>query len=83
VLVAVRPAAVALHRIRPEGSPRNVWAGTVAAVEGFGERVRVQVDGPVPLVAEVTAAAVVELGLAPGVPVWTSVKATEVEAYPD
>jgi molybdate transport system ATP-binding protein len=83
VLVAVRPAAVALHRARPEGSPRNVWEGQVAAVEGFGERVRVQVDGPVPLVAEVTAAAAAELGLASGVRVWTSVKATEIDAYPD
>lgn len=82
VLVAVRPAAVALHRARPEGSPRNVWEGTVRAVEGFGERVRVQLDGPVPLVAEVTAAAVAELALRPGERVWTSVKATEVVAYP-
>ena len=82
VLVAVRPAAVALHRARPEGSPRNVWEATVAAVEGFGERVRVQLDGPVPLVAEVTSAAVRELGLRPGERVWASVKATEVVAYP-
>ena len=52
------------------------------AVEGFGERVRVQLDGPVPLVAEVTTAAVAELGLVPGERLWTSVKATEVVAYP-
>ena len=38
----------------PEGSPRNVWPGTVAEVEGFGERRRVRLDGPVPVVAEVT-----------------------------
>jgi molybdate transport system ATP-binding protein len=82
VLVAIRPASVALHRAHPEGSPRNVWEGTVTAVEGFGERVRVQVDGPVPLVAEVTVAAVAELRLAVGEHVWTSVKATEVTAYP-
>jgi molybdate transport system ATP-binding protein len=82
VLVAIRPAAIALHRQHPEGSPRNVWEGTVRAIEGFGERVRVQVAGPVPLVAEVTAGAVAELGLAPGVAVWVSVKATEVTAYP-
>jgi molybdate transport system ATP-binding protein len=82
VLVAVRPAAVALHRTKPEGSPRNIWTGTVLAVEGFGERVRVQVSGAVPLVAEVTTAAVADLDLAPGVQVWASVKATEVDAYP-
>jgi molybdate transport system ATP-binding protein len=82
VLVALRPASVALHRSRPEGSPRNVWEATVVAVEGFGERVRVQLDGTVPLVAEVTTAAVAELGLVPGERLWTSVKATEVVAYP-
>jgi molybdate transport system ATP-binding protein len=41
------------------------------------------VAGPVPLVAEVTTAAVAELALAPGEAIWTSVKATEVDAYPD
>lgn len=82
VLVAFRPAAVALHRQHPEGSPRNVWPGTVAEVEGFGERVRVRLAGPVPLVAEVTGAAVGELDLQVGTEVWASVKATEVLAYP-
>jgi molybdate transport system ATP-binding protein len=83
VLVAVRPAAVALHREHPEGSPRNVWEATVAEIEGFAERVRVRLVGPVPLVAEVTVAAVDELGLRPGSAVWASVKATEIEVYPD
>jgi molybdate transport system ATP-binding protein len=82
VLVAIRPAAVAVHRHRPEGSPRNVWEGTVRTIEGFGERVRVQVAGPVPLVAEVTGDAVTDLALGPGASVWLSVKATEVVAYP-
>ncbi|MDP1820556.1 MAG: ABC transporter ATP-binding protein [Acidimicrobiales bacterium] len=81
VLVAVRPSAVALHAVEPEGSPRNVWAGTVAEVEGLAERVRVQLAGPVPLVAEVTAAAARDMGIVPGATVWASVKATEVRAY--
>ena len=82
VLVAIRPAAVSLHLRQPEGSPRNVWEGTVASIEGFGERLRVQTAGPVPLVAEVTGGAAAELALVPGVSVWLSVKATEVVAYP-
>ncbi|MFZ6002442.1 MAG: ABC transporter ATP-binding protein [Actinomycetota bacterium] len=82
VLVAIRPASVALHRHQPEGSPRNVWPATVAEVEGFGDRVRVTLDGEVPLVAEVTLSAVAELALAPGAEVWASVKATDVAAYP-
>ena len=73
---------MALHTAHPEGSPRNVWEATVAEVEGYGERVRVRLAGGVPLVAEVTVAAVTELELRPGTPVWASVKATEIEVYP-
>jgi molybdate transport system ATP-binding protein len=82
VLVAIRPASVTLHRQHPEGSARNVWPATVAEVEGFGERVRIRLAGEVPLVAEVTTAAVAELELSPGRQVWASVKATDVVAYP-
>jgi molybdate transport system ATP-binding protein len=32
--------------------------------------------------AEVTPAAVAELGLAPGATVWASIKATEIRVYP-
>jgi len=78
----VAPAAVALHREAPHGSPRNVWAGTIDAVDLAGDRVRVTVAGTPRIVAEVTQAAVAELGLRPGDPVWVSVKATEVTAYP-
>ena len=70
VFVAVRPNAVAIHTAPPGGSPRNVWAGVVEAVERRGEQVRVRVKGPIPLVAEVTPAAVAELGLDPGAAVW-------------
>jgi molybdate transport system ATP-binding protein len=82
VFAAVHPHAVALHRRVPEGTPRNVWAGTADAVEVVGDRVRVQVTGPVPIVAEVTPAAAAELRLADGGQVWASVKATEVTVYP-
>ena len=41
-----------------------------------------QVESSLVLVAEVTAAAVAELSLAEGGPVWLSVKATEVSVYP-
>ena len=82
VLLAVRPSAVALHATRPEGSPRNVWPATVAEVEGFGERRRVRLAGELPIVAEVTVDGLAALDLGPGAPVWASVKATEVAAYP-
>ena len=82
VLAIVHPRSVALYAIQPAGSPRNVWRGVVDGVEGAGERLRVHVGGPVPIVAEVTAAAGAELGLAAGSPVFVSVKATEVSVYP-
>ncbi len=82
VLAVVHPQAVALHGRAPEGSPRNVWSAVVQGLDFEGERVRVQLAGPVPVVAEVTMAAVTELGLADGVSVWASVKATEVTVYP-
>ncbi len=82
VYAAFHPRAVTLHRTRPEGSARNVWRGTVARLEAQGDRVRVPVDGPVPVVAEVTPAAVAALDLARGGDIWAAVKATEIERYP-
>jgi molybdate transport system ATP-binding protein len=81
VYVAIQPHAVSLHRARPEGSPRNVWSGRVRGVDLLGDRVRIHVDGVVPIVAEITAGAVGDLGLHDGVDVWATVKATEVEVY--
>ena len=82
VFAVIHPRAVALHRQRPEGSPRNVWRGRITGIELMGGRVRVRVDGEVPVVAEVTPAALRELGLEEGGEVWLSFKATEVGVYP-
>jgi molybdate transport system ATP-binding protein len=82
VFAAVHPHAVALHRRAPEGTPRNVWAGTADTLDVLGDRVRVRVTGTVPIVAEVTPAAASELRLADGGPVWATMKATEVTVYP-
>jgi molybdate transport system ATP-binding protein len=81
VYVAIQPHSVSLHRVQPEGSPRNVWRGLVRGADLLGDRVRIHVDGPVPVVAEVTAAAVGELGLHEGVDVWATVKATDLSVY--
>ena len=83
VLVSLRPSAVTVHIGRPEHtSTRNVWEGSVAALEMLADRVRVQVDGTPPALVDVTPDAVAELRLAPGQRVWLSAKATETEAYP-
>jgi len=84
VLVALRPSAITLHTERPgHTSTRNVWSGTVATMEVLADRVRLQVAGRPDALVDVTPGAVAELGLGPGVAVWLSAKATEVEAYPD
>jgi len=82
VFAVIHPRAVALHRQRPEGSPRNVWRGHADAIEIAGDRARVRVVGPVPVVAEVTPASLAELRLAEGSEVWLSFKATDVGVYP-
>ncbi|WP_018350072.1 ABC transporter ATP-binding protein [Longispora albida] len=82
VFVAFPPSAVALYRSRPDGSPRNVWPGRVAGVDQHGDRVRVTVEGVLPVTADVTPAALAALELAPGSEVWAAVKAAETHAYP-
>jgi len=82
VFAVIHPRAVALHRTRPEGSPRNVWRGRASALDFQGDRVRVGVEGEMPIIAEVTPAAVSDLDLAEGGEVWVSVKATEITVYP-
>ncbi|MCK2214804.1 ABC transporter ATP-binding protein [Actinomadura sp. ATCC 31491] len=80
--VAFPPAAVALYRSRPDGSPRNLWQGRIEGIERHGDNVRVHLDGLVAAFADITPAAVAELDLSPGQQVWASVKATETHAYP-
>jgi molybdate transport system ATP-binding protein len=82
VFAVVHPRAVALHRREPEGTPRNVLAGSVEHLDVEGDRVRVLVAGLVPVTAEVTPAAVADLDLTVGTPVWASIKATEITVYP-
>jgi molybdate transport system ATP-binding protein len=82
VLAVVRPHSVSLSLQRPTGSVRNAWPGTIDSVELLGERVRVRVAGVVPLIAEITPAALHELDLHEGVAVWASVKATDITTFP-
>ena len=81
VAIAIRPQAIALYRHEPDGSARNTWSATIADLEADRDRVRVTLAGPVPTTAEVTPAAVAELELTPGTPVWATVKAVDLAAY--
>jgi len=81
--VAFPPTAVAIYRSRPDGSPRNCWPATVVELEPHGGTVRVLLAGPPEVLADVTAAALADLGLVPGQPVWAVVKAVEISVYPE
>jgi molybdate transport system ATP-binding protein len=84
VLVGLRPSAITIHTARPvQASPRNVWPGTVTALEQLADRVRVQVEATPPALVDISAAAVADLAIRPGIGVWLSAKATETEAYAD
>lgn len=78
VLATIHPRAIALHRTRPDGSPRNTWETTIERIEHYGDRVRLQTGEPLPLTAELTPGAVADLELREQGPVWVSIKATEV-----
>ncbi|MFI7443051.1 ABC transporter ATP-binding protein [Nonomuraea indica] len=82
VFVAFSPAAVALYRSRPDGSPRNLWRARIDGIERHGDNVRVHLAGPIAAFADITPAALADLDLAPGQEIWASVKATETHAYP-
>jgi molybdate transport system ATP-binding protein len=80
------PAAVAVYREAPHGSPRNTVLLNVAELDSRGEVVRVRcADQPVHapgLAADITVDAAADLRLAPGDSVWLSVKSQEVALHP-
>jgi molybdate transport system ATP-binding protein len=81
-----RPNAVAVHLGPSTGSPRNSFRVTVTELEPRGDVIRVHAvdatDNTSTLLADVTAAAVADLELLPGLDVHFVVKATEVSVYP-
>ena len=80
-IAVIDPNAVTLFTNEPSGSVRNCWRAVVTDVDQAPDRVRVHFDAPIPLVADVTPAAALELALAPGVAVWCAVKATALQVH--
>lgn len=77
------PSSVAVYDAPPHGSPRNLLAAIVTDLEPQGERLQLRTRvGETPVAAEITPAAAVELGLAPGSGVFLAIKATEVRVHP-
>lgn len=82
VALTFHPRAVSLFPTEPVGSPRNVWRGRVASIQSGAAFVRVEVEGPVSVVAEITQASIDTVGVAVGRDVWAAVKSTEIRAQP-
>lgn len=81
-LAIVRPQSITLSRTTADTSARNTFTGVVDDIDRLGDRVRVGIDGPLHLVAEITVSALDTLGLRPGDRVAAAVKATDIEVYP-
>jgi len=78
----IRPQAVTISSTNPAGSSaRNVWEGSLGDIDRLGERVRVRIEGSLPITAEITTAALESMQLRPGDTVYASVKATDIDAY--
>jgi molybdate transport system ATP-binding protein len=78
----VRPQSITLSRQVGDTSARNTFTGTIDDIDRLGDRVRVGIDGPLHLTAEITAAALDNLALRPGDPICAAVKATDIHTYP-
>jgi molybdate transport system ATP-binding protein len=82
-LATIRPHSVLVARSDTStSSARNTWSGTIVDIDRLGARVRLVIDGELPLTAEITSAALDDLALRPGDHVHASVKATDIEVAP-
>jgi molybdate transport system ATP-binding protein len=80
-LVAVSPGDVdVVTDDRPTDRP--TWPARVEELSLLGDRARMRLGGPVPLLAELTTADVAALSLGDGDTVWVSIKAAPIEPYP-
>jgi molybdate transport system ATP-binding protein len=81
VLAAINPAKVAVSRVGELDRTANCWRGTIKAVDLLGDRVRVHMDGPLPITAEVPPSAVGELRLDDAGELWASVDPGDITVY--
>jgi molybdate transport system ATP-binding protein len=77
-IALIHPQAVSLHTTKPEGSHRNIWMAAVIDIDRRADRVRVRLQGPIQLTAEITMAVAEALGVRVGRELWAAVMATEI-----
>lgn len=84
IMAVVRPNSVHVQTTQPSpSSARNTVTGRITAMEALGDRVRLTVASSPPLLADITTHAVADLRLTPGDNVWLTLKATDIDTYPD
>lgn len=82
VNIVIPPKSIALYREKPVGSPRNVLMAKILEIHHVGENVRINLDGQLNFIAEITNNAFEILDLHKGDEVWASFKATELITTP-
>jgi molybdate transport system ATP-binding protein len=84
VAATVQPWEIVLSPVgaaQPAASTQNLLAGTILSVAALGNRARIGLELPQPVVAEVTAQAASDLGLVPGAGVVVQIKAAAVRLF--
>ena len=82
VNIVIPPKSIALYKEKPVGSPRNVLMAKILEIHHFGENVRINLDGQLNFIAEITNNAFEVLNLHKGDEVWAAFKATELITTP-
>jgi len=81
VLVAFFPSEVTISRERPSGSARNVFQSQIKEIIHLGDKVRLSLNGAMPMCAEISADARREMSIGEGDTVYASLKATAIRTY--
>jgi len=82
VNIVIPPKSIALYREKPIGSPRNVLKAKILEINHVGGNVRINLDGELNFIAEITNNAFKVLNLHKGDEVWAAFKATELITTP-
>lgn len=80
-MVAFFPTDVTISKETPTSSARNVFRSQIREIIHMGDKVRVSLNGSLPMCAEITAEALEQLGAVEGHTVYASLKATAIKTY--
>jgi len=81
ILLAFFPSEVTISREPPATSARNVFRSQIREVVHMGDKVKLSLNGTLPMCAEISAQALSELAVGEGDTVYASLKATAIKTY--